>query len=122
MSVRTAAWLAWSLAAVSLVLLLAGITLSYLSRSAVLGSADAPTWLEYALTAMFTTPTLGRRVCCLSPSYERRRMAAMRRGTGGGCSERRPGPSSLSLLGSLYLPRKNVLRNGCRNALATVGL
>jgi hypothetical protein len=57
---RTAAWLAWSLAAVSLVLLLAGIPLSYLSRSAVPGSVDDPAWLEYAITAMFATyPTVG---------------------------------------------------------------
>ena len=60
MSSRTAAWLAWSLAALSLVLLLAGITLSYLSRSAVPGSVDDPAWLEYAITAMFATyPTVG---------------------------------------------------------------
>jgi hypothetical protein len=40
--------------------LLAGITLSYLSRSAVPGSVDDPAWLEYAITAMFATyPTVG---------------------------------------------------------------
>jgi hypothetical protein len=66
---RTAAWLAWSLAAVSLVLLLAGITLSYLSRSAVPSSVDDPAWLEYAITAMFATyPTVGAVVASRSPT------------------------------------------------------
>jgi hypothetical protein len=66
---RTAAWLAWSLAAVSLVILLAGITLSYLSRSAVPSSVDDPAWLEYAITAMFATyPMVGAVVASHSPT------------------------------------------------------
>jgi hypothetical protein len=65
---RAAAWLAWSLAAVSLVLLLAGITLYYLSRSAVPGSVD-PAWLEYAFMAMFATyPTVGAVVASRRPT------------------------------------------------------
>jgi hypothetical protein len=67
-SSRTAAWLAWSLAAVSLVLLLAGITLFYLSRSAGPGSVN-PAWLEYAITAMFATyPTVGAVVAYRRPT------------------------------------------------------
>ncbi len=69
MSTRVASWLAWSLAAVSLVLLLAGITLSYLRRSAVPAPVDAPTWLEYAFTAMFATyPTVGAVVASRRPT------------------------------------------------------
>ncbi len=68
MSRRAAAWLAWSLAAVSLVLLLAGITLSYLGHSAVHGSVGVPTWLEYAFTATFATyPTVGAVVASRRP-------------------------------------------------------
>jgi hypothetical protein len=66
---RTAAWLAWSLAAVSLVLLLAVLTLSYLSRYAVPDSVDAPTWLEYAFMAVFATyPTVGAVVASRRPT------------------------------------------------------
>jgi hypothetical protein len=49
--------------------LLAGITLSYLSRSAVPGSVDDPAWLEYAITAMFATyPTVGAVVASRRPT------------------------------------------------------
>jgi two-component system, NarL family, sensor kinase len=66
---RAADWLAWSLAAVSLALLLAGMTFSYLSRSTVPDSVDAPTWLEYAFTAMFATyPTVGAVVASRRPT------------------------------------------------------
>jgi hypothetical protein len=66
---RAAAWFAWALAALSLVLLLAGITLSHLSRSAVPGSVDSPTWLESAFTAMFATyPTVGAVVASRRPT------------------------------------------------------
>src|SRR5215207_3166494 len=69
MSRHTAAWLAWPLAAASLVLLLAAETLSYLSRSAAPASVDGPIWLVYALTAMVAAyPTVGALVASRRPS------------------------------------------------------
>jgi hypothetical protein len=69
MSRRTAAVLAWSLAAASLVLLLAAETLSYLSRSAVSASGDAPSWPDYALTVMVAAyPTVGALVASRRPT------------------------------------------------------
>jgi hypothetical protein len=53
-SSRAAAILPWSLAAVSLVLLLTAVTLSYLSRSAAPASVDSSNWLDYAITVAFT--------------------------------------------------------------------
>src|SRR5215217_1273486 len=51
---RAAAILAWSLAVVSLVLLLTAVTLSYLSRSAAPASVDGSNWLDYAIMVAFT--------------------------------------------------------------------
>jgi len=44
---RAAAALAWSIAAASLVLLLTGVTFSYLSRSIASASVDGSNWLDY---------------------------------------------------------------------------
>ncbi|HSK84185.1 MAG TPA: hypothetical protein VK902_12420 [Rubrobacter sp.] len=51
-STRAAAVRAWSLAAASLVLLLAAVRLSYLNRSAGPASVDGPNWLDYGFTVM----------------------------------------------------------------------
>jgi hypothetical protein len=53
-STQAATVLAWSLAVVSLVLLLTAETLSYLSRSAAPASVDGPNWLDYGLHYAFT--------------------------------------------------------------------
>lgn len=42
MSRRTAAWLAWSLCATALILLIAGMAISYLLRYSAPASADIP--------------------------------------------------------------------------------
>jgi hypothetical protein len=68
---RTAAWVAWSLAAASLVLLLTAGTLTYLSRSAA--SEDGSNWLNYALTIAFPVMvasylTVGALVASRRPS------------------------------------------------------
>jgi hypothetical protein len=68
---RTAAWVKWSLAAVSLVLLLTAGTLTYLSRSAA--SEDGSNWLNYALTIAFPVMvasylTVGALVASRRPS------------------------------------------------------
>ncbi len=64
MSRRAASWLAWSLCAASLALLVAGITVLYLRRP----SDDIPLWLVYLLAVGFAAyPTVGALVASRRP-------------------------------------------------------
>jgi hypothetical protein len=68
MSTRAAAWLAWSLCGLSLALLVAGATVSYLRRSLAPAPADIPFWLESLVMVGFAAyPTVGALVASRRP-------------------------------------------------------
>ena len=68
MSLRHAAWLAWSMCATALTLLMAGTVVSYLLRSSVPNSSDLPLWLDSLFVLGFAAyPTVGALVASRRP-------------------------------------------------------